>query len=95
MTGRTPLGQTNTHVNAYLQFPFPQIHFWMKSEIRISKGAQCQRKIYTSIQMSVERIFFLLYSKAEFVTLKIRLQLTLEIKALVKTFVSKGVDYMH
>lgn len=62
----------------------------MKFEIRISKGAQCQRKIYTSIQMRVERIFFLLYSKAEFVMFKMRLQLTL-----VKTCVTKGIDYMH
>ena len=72
MTAQTPLGQTNTHVKAYLQFPFPQTYFWMESEIRISKGEQCQGKISIFIQMSIERIF-LWYSKAEFVTLKMRL----------------------
>lgn len=57
MTAQTPLGQTNTHINAYLKFHFPQIYFWMESEIQISKwdGEQCKKKNSIFIEMSIKR----------------------------------------
>lgn len=47
-----------------------------------------KKKISNFIEMSIKRSF-LWYSKAQFVTLKIRLQLTLEIKPSVKIYVCR------
>lgn len=61
MTAQTPLGQTNTHINAYLQFPFPQIYFWTESEIRISKGdgEQClKKKSQILLKWALKDLFF-------------------------------------
>lgn len=69
MTAQTPLGQTNTHINAYLKFHFPQIYFWMESEIQISKwdGDQCKKKNLFLLKWALKDLW---YSNAQLATLE-------------------------